>query len=108
GIGRATALPASQRADIVRAAGLGSRPHRGSLPSAEWLPAHHRPGDGAIDVCVTNGDALDPMLDLVGIETEETAGEPERHVVLQRDRVIEVFGTHDTQHGTEALRAMEE
>jgi hypothetical protein len=72
------------------------------------LTTDHRTGDAPIDVRVADLDALEPAVDLGRIEAEDAAGQAEHDVVLQRDRVVEIVGTHHSENGAEALRAMKE
>ena len=54
--------------NVVRTAGLGARPDRRMLPSAERLAPHDRAGDMAVHVDVADIDAVGPVRDLVGVE----------------------------------------
>src|SRR5439155_1280855 len=74
----------------------------------ERLTADDRPGDGPVDVEVAGLGALDPPDDLAVVQRLDPAGEPERLRVRELDRVVEVLGAHQSQHGAEALREMKE
>src|SRR5437870_4930590 len=101
------ATAASGRA-VIRSTGLGAWPHRRRLPPAEGLTADDRPGDGTVHVEVAGLDAVDPARDLAVVERLDPAGEPEGLSVDELDRVVEVLGAHQSEHGAEAFGAVEE
>jgi len=53
----------------------------------------------AIDVEGAGLDALEPPRDLAVVERLDPAGEPERLIVRERDRLVEIRGPHEPQHG---------
>ena len=93
--------------DVPGPAGLGSATDVRPLPSTERLALHDGAGDVAVHVGVADLDALEPPVDLGGVERVDAAGEPEVGVVLELDRVVEVVGAHHAEHGPEALGAVE-
>jgi hypothetical protein len=78
------------------------------LPAAEGLAAHDRPGDRAVDVEIARLDAVNPARDLAVVERLDPARQPERGGVRERDGLVEIRGAHESQHGAEAPRAVEE
>src|SRR6267143_4552850 len=81
---------------------------RRGLPAAEGLAADDRSGDGAVDVEVAGLDAVHPARDLAIVQRLDATGEAERLRVGELDRLIEVLGPHQPQHGAEAFRAVKE
>src|SRR5690606_7721024 len=92
---------------VIGAARLRSRSEAGSLPAAEWLPAHDGSGDRAVDVGVAHLDPVPPLVDLGGIERMDSTGQAEIGIVLDPDRVIEIVGTDHAEHRPETLRPAE-
>ena len=99
--------PSSECLDVGRATGLGPASDRRVLPAAEGLPLHDGTGHVAIHVCIADLDAFQPPLDLVLVERLDATGQAQVAGVLDGDRVVQIVGTNDAEHGAEALSVVE-
>ena len=61
--GGLVARPFTQGKQVVGATCLGAGANHGTLPAAEGLAAHNSTGDTAVDICVTDLDIVQPVLD---------------------------------------------
>src|SRR5262245_17876211 len=108
GLGKIDLAPASELERVVRAAGLGAGTDRRGFPTAEGLARDDRSRRVTVDVEVAGLDPVEPVIDLAIIQRLDPARQAERGVVREVDRLVQITGAHEPEHGAEALRTMEE
>src|SRR5205814_8174209 len=94
-------LRLQEEADVVAAAGFGIG--AGHVEAAEGMHADEGAGAFAIHVEIADKKFFLGALDLFRIVGEDRAGESERRVVRDEERVIEIFRFDDREHRSENL-----
>src|SRR5919108_851745 len=86
---------------IIRAASLAAQ--AAQFKPAKRLPFHQGPGDAAVDVKIADLKGAFDLLDSSRTAGIETAGQGIAAVISEYERLLDILGPQDREHGAKDL-----